>query len=162
MNEFNIRSYNFSDNQEIKELYKIASKDSEIGYRDGPWYKDFDDIENFYMQGGDFLVGTINNKIVAMVGLEKSSETVGHIRRMRVHPDYRRRGFGQAILNELENRAIKLGFHELRLRTSTQQKMAQGLYEKSGYRKMETEKEYYKEGGGNSFEVIWYQKIFNK
>jgi ribosomal protein S18 acetylase RimI-like enzyme len=36
--------------------------------------------------------------------------------------------------------------------------MAQGLYEKSEYKKMETKKEYYAEGGGNTFEVIWYKK----
>lgn len=36
--------------------------------------------------------------------------------------------------------------------------MAQSFYEKNGYIKMEKEKEYYTEGGSNSFEVIWYKK----
>jgi ribosomal protein S18 acetylase RimI-like enzyme len=153
-----IRSYQTSDKDIIKNLYILASVNSEIGYRDGPWYKDLDDVEKFYLNGGDFLVGLIKGEIVAIVGLEKISETEGHIRRMRVHPEYRRKGYAQQILIALEKRAKNLGFKQLRLRTSTQQTMAQGLYEKSEYKKMETKKEYYAEGGGNTFEVIWYKK----
>ncbi len=156
MNDLLIRSYKSSDNQEIKDLYKLASVESEIGFRDGPWYKDFDIMENFYMDKGDFLVGVMGNKIVAMIGLEKSLKTVGHIRRMRVHPEYRRRGYAQALLKELEDRAVKKGFTELRLRTSIQQIMAQRLYEKNGYSKMKSKKEFYLEG---PFEVIWYRKL---
>lgn len=147
------------DKEKVKELYKLGSIDSEIGYREGPWYKDFDDIESFYCNGGDFLVGLIDEEIVAMVGLQKITNVEGHVRRMRVHPNYRRKGYGKQIMTELEKRAKNLGFKELRLRTSTQQKMAQALYEKKGYKKMETEKEYYAEGGGNTFEVIWYKKV---
>jgi ribosomal protein S18 acetylase RimI-like enzyme len=157
-----IRTYQPSDKEKIKELYKIASVDSEIGYRDGPWYKDLDTIEDFYLNGGDFLVGLVNNEIVTIVGLQKITNSEAHVRRMRVHPQQRRKGYAQKILNELENRARQLGFSEVRLRTSTQQKMAQGLYEKNGYKKMETEKEYYAEGGGNTFEVIWYRKELEK
>ena len=94
-----------------------------------------------------------------MVGLQKISETEGHIRRMRVDQAHRRKGYGQKILSELEKDALKNGFIELRLRTSTQQKMAQALYEKNGYKKIETKKkEFYAEGGGNTFEVVWYRK----
>jgi ribosomal protein S18 acetylase RimI-like enzyme len=78
---------------------------------------------------------------------------------MRVHPDYRRNGFAQRILKHLEKVAIQNGLRELRLRTSTQQKIAQDLYEKNGCKKMDTEKEFYTEGGRNTFEVIWYRKF---
>lgn len=159
MPEFTIRQYKHGDTEQIKELYKTASIQSEIGYRDGPWYKDFDDINNFYLKGGDFLVGLVDNKIVAIVGLQKISDHEAHIRRMRVHHGHRRKGYGLQILVELEKRAKQDGFTDIRLRTSTQQKMAQALYEKNGYIKMDTEKEYYAEGGGNTFEVIWYRKL---
>lgn len=160
MSSFTIRQYKTEDTEQIKELYRIASIQSEIGYRDGPWYKDFDDIENYYLDGGDFLVGLLGDVIVAIVGLQKITISEAHIRRMRVHPEHRRKGYGLQILVELEKRAQQSGFTDLRLRTSTQQKMAQALYEKDGYIKMDTQKEYYTEGGGNTFEVVWYRKLF--
>jgi len=158
MGNLTLRSYKSSEKVKVRNLYKIASISSEIGYREGPWYEDLDDVETFYFNGGDFLVGLIENEVVAVVGLQKVTDSEGHIRRMRVHPEHRRKGYAQEILNELESRAKKSNFKELRLRTSTQQKMAQGLYEKNGYTKMKTKKEFYAEGGGNSFEVIWYRK----
>ncbi|MEO6508698.1 MAG: GNAT family N-acetyltransferase [Patescibacteria group bacterium] len=158
MGDLIIRTYQSGDKDKVKDLYVLASVQSEIGYREGPWYKDFDDIGSFYLKGGDFLVGLIDDELVTIVGLEKISDTEGHIRRMRVHPEHRRKGYAQKILSELENSARQKNFKELRLRTSTQQLMAQGLYEKNGYTKMQTEKEFYSEGGGNTFEVIWYRK----
>ena len=108
-----IRSCRAADKEHIKDLYKLASIHSEIGYRDGPWYTDLDDIEDFYFKGGDFLIGEINGEIVAMVGLQKITDTEAHIRRMRVHPEYRRKGYAQQLLNELEMRAKQYGFTEL-------------------------------------------------
>ena len=155
---FVIRKYQSSDKVAVKKLYELASINSEIGYRSGPWYQDFEDIEGTYFNGGEFLVGLVNNEIVAIGGFRKIDHKIGQIRRMRSHPDHRRKGYAGEILQELENTAKKNGFIELRLKTSTQQKMAQNLYEKHGFKKMKTKKEFYMEGGGNSFEVIWYRK----
>lgn len=155
MNNFLIRQYKSSDKEKVKELYRLASIDSEIGYRSGPWEKDFEDIERSYFNGGEFLVGLMDNKIVAVGGYMKISDKIGHVRRMRTHPEHRRKGFAQQILKELEKKAKENKLDELRLRTSTQQKMAQSFYEKNGYKKMKTEKEFYTEG---PFEVIWYRK----
>lgn len=155
MSDFIIRRYKSSDKEKVKELYVLASIHSEIGYRSGPWEQDFEDIENAYFNGGEFLVGLVNNNIVAIGGYRKITGTMGHIRRMRVSPDHRRKGFAQQILNQLEKVAKKNNLDELCLRTSKQQKMAQNFYEKNGYKKMKAEKEFYTEG---PFEVIWLRK----
>ena len=102
--------------------------------------------------------GLINNEIVAMGGFRKISKNIGQIRRMRVHPDYRRKGYAQQIIQKLEEEAKKNKIIELQLKTSIQQEMTHHFYEKNEYNKMEKEKEYYTEGGGNSFEVVWYRK----
>jgi len=158
MNDFIVRRYISSDKEQVKELYALASVHSEIGYRSGPWESDFDDIENHFLKDGEFLVGLTDNKIVAMGGCRKISDNIGQIRRMRVHPKYRRKGYAQQIIQKLEKVAKRNKMSELQLKTSTQQKMAQHFYEKNGYMKMDKEKEYYTEGGGNSFEVVWYRK----
>jgi ribosomal protein S18 acetylase RimI-like enzyme len=64
------------------------------------------------------------------VGSSKRAE----IKRMRVSPAHQRNGFGQAILSALERRAVELGYAALHLDTTVQQKAAQGLYVKNGYR----------------------------
>lgn len=155
MNNLLIRQYISSDKEKVKDLYRLASVHSEIGYRNGPWEKDFENIENAYLREGGFLVGLLHNEIIAMGAYEKISENVGHIRRMRTHPEQRRKGYAQQIIQELEKSAKKNGLTELRLRTSAQQKMAQSFYEKNGYKKLGAEKTFYTEG---PFEVIWYGK----
>ena len=155
MSDFIVRQYIASDKEAVKELYRFASVHSEIGYREGPWEKDFEDIENAYLKDGDFLVGVLGTQIVAIGAYEKISDDVGHIRRMRTHPDQRRKGFAQQIIQGLERSAKTNGLTELRLRTSTQQEMAQSFYEKNGYKKLIAEKTFYTEG---SFEVVWYGK----
>lgn len=158
MNEITIRRYTSEDNQNLRKLYEIASVHSEIGYRPGPWEEDFDDMERHYAEGA-FFVGYIDEIMVAMGGYRKVSQTQGQVRRMRVHPDYRRQGYAQQILIKIEESARKNYFSELTLKTSTQQIMAQYFYEKMGFTKMKMEnREYYEEGDGNSFEVIWYIK----
>lgn len=158
MSELIIRRYKSSDNEKVRTLYKLGSVRSEIGYRSGPWEADFDDIEGHFFNGGEFLVGLIGNEIVAIGGYRKIPNNIGQIRRMRVHPDHRRKGYAQQIIQKLEEVAKQNKINEIQLKTSTQQKMAQSFYEKNGYVKMEKAKEYYTEGGGNSFEVIWYRK----
>ncbi len=155
MSDFIVRQYIASDKEAVKELYRFASVHSEIGYREGPWEKDFEDIENAYLKDGDFLVGVLGTQIVAIGAYEKISDDVGHIRRMRTHPYQRRKGFAQQIIQGLERSAKTNGLTELRLRTSTQQEMAQSFYEKNGYKKLIAEKTFYTEG---SFEVVWYGK----
>lgn len=158
MSEFIVRRYKHIDKEKVRELYELASHHSEIGYRSGPWEKDFDDIEGHFFNGGEFLVGLIDDTVVAIGGYRKMPNNIGQIRRMRVHPDHRRKGYAQQIIQKLEEEAQRNKIGELQLKTSTQQKMAQNFYEKNGFKKIETEKEFYTEGGGNSFEVIWYRK----
>jgi len=158
MNELTIRRYRSSDKEEVKTFYKLTSIHSEIGYRSGPWEADFDDIEGHYFNGGEFLVGLIDNEIVAIGGYRKLSDDIGQVRRMRTHPEHRRKGYAQQIIQKLEKEAIRNGVTEMKLKTSQPQKMAQSFYEKNGYERMNSKKEYYTEGGGNTFEVVWYEK----
>lgn len=159
MGQLIIRRYQPSDKQKIKDLYKLASIHSEISYRRGPWEVDFDDIKRHFLREGEFLVGLVKDEIVTIGGYRKISNNIGQIRRMRTHPNHRRKGYAQQIINKLEEAANQNKIKELRLKTSTQQKMAQNFYKKNGYEKIATDKkEYYTEGSGNSFEVIWYRK----
>jgi ribosomal protein S18 acetylase RimI-like enzyme len=69
-----------------------------------------------------------------MGGLLPHSADAAEIRRMRVHPDYQRRGLGRLILQRLEARAQALGSRILQLDTTVEQVAARRLYESAGYR----------------------------
>lgn len=71
---------------------------------------------------------------------------------MRVHPDFQRRGFGQAILQALEARADEMGYTKLQLETTVQQIAAQKLYIKNGYVEVGRTKIH-------NFDVILYEKM---
>ena len=147
-----IRRYQAADNPAVWELHHRALEPTGAYFRDGKWDDDLDDIPNHYLQNsGEFLVGTLDGKIVAMGAFRKKSTTLAEIKRMRVLPEYQRRGFGQAILNQLEVKAIQLGYTELCLDTTTLQIAAQKMYEKNGFTAT---------GRGQlpPFEVIYYHK----
>ena len=55
---------------------------------------------------------------------------------MRVAPEYQGRGFGQAILEVLEQKAKELGYTTLHLDTGVTMVAAQKLYRKNGYQEI--------------------------
>ena len=147
-----IRRYRGADNSTIINLRHLALHSIGILLHGDKWDEDLYDIENRYIKnGGEFLVGVLDNKIVCMGALRNKTETIVEIKRMRVLPDYQRRGFGQTMLNFLETKAIELGYKELSLDTTTLQIPAQKLYKKNGY--IEVGRENIPE-----FELIFYRK----
>ena len=147
-----IRQYQPADHDAVWELHNLGLNQMGAHLGNGSWDDDLHRIPDDYVNGGgEFLVGTVGGRIVAMGALKKRTDTIGEIRRMRVHPDYQRRGYGQAVLSALEQRARELGFADLRLDTTTRQVPAQELYEKNGYREKER-------GRVGPFEVIFYEK----
>jgi GNAT superfamily N-acetyltransferase len=81
----------------------------------GPWDDDLRSIPVSYLQdGGEFIVGLVNGRLVAMGRLRHITDAAAELKRMRVHPAFQRRGFGREILGALENRARELGYTKLR------------------------------------------------
>jgi GNAT superfamily N-acetyltransferase len=118
----------------------------------GPWDNDLHHIGDVYLNSrGEFLVGIYEGRIVAMGALKRTSNNRAEIKRMRVHPDFQRRGFGQVILQRLESRAVELGYTTLYLETTIQQTAAQQLYLKNGYTEIGQTK-------WDGYDVIRYEK----
>jgi len=150
-----IRRYQTADNQSVKALYYSGLEQFDADLRTDGYLaldKDLDDIENVYLNNsGEFLVGILDGKLVAMGALKKLSTTRGEIKRMSVHPYYQRRGFGQTVLLRLLELADQFGYTELYLNTTAQNIPAQKLYEKSGFIQIQRRKI-------GRLEVIFYKK----
>lgn len=130
-----IRRYQASDYDEVWNLHVLGLQHVGAYLGSGPWDNDLLHIEQAYLSnGGEFLIGTIDERIVAMGAFRKTSDERAEIKRMRVHPDFQRRGYGQIMLDELEQRAKMAGYTILHLDTSVVQVAAQKLYLKNGYR----------------------------
>ena len=132
---FTLRRYEPADRAAVAYLHVHAIQQAGAYLGRGPWDDDVYAIEQVYLKnGGEFLIGECDGLLVAMGALKRTSPERAEIKRMRVHPAYQGRGYGQRILDELEARARALGYQTLHLDTSILQLPAQRLYEKNGFR----------------------------
>jgi ribosomal protein S18 acetylase RimI-like enzyme len=132
---FTLRRYEPTDLEAVEYLHVYAIQQAGAYLGRGHWDDDIYAIEEAYLNNqGEFLIGEWDGKFVAMGALHRTSPERAAIKRMRTHPDYQGRGFGQLILNELEARARAMGYKTLHLDTSVVQVVAQKFYEKNGFR----------------------------
>jgi putative acetyltransferase len=82
---------------------------------------------------GFFVVARLDGQSVGCGAVRVLESGIGEVKRMYVRPKARRRGVAQAVLAALEQTALAMGMHTLRLETGTRQPEANALYEKQGY-----------------------------
>jgi ribosomal protein S18 acetylase RimI-like enzyme len=131
------RRYQPQDNAAARELNNAGLKQMApdvnwegVEVADG----DYSDIENIYInQGGDFLVGTLNNEVVVTGAVKRLTDICAEIKRIRVKPESQRKGYGEAMLKKLMERARELGYTKIRIDTMTTNTRAQQLFNKAGF-----------------------------
>lgn len=147
-----VRRYRASDHDAVWELHNVALNDIGAHAGNGPWDDDLHHIEAEYIEaGGEFYVGVMDGRIVAMGAIKRLTNTCAEICRMRVHPDFQRRGLGTEMLSALEERAKELGFCSLTLDTTTGQVAAVRMYTNAGYKQVSR-------GRTLGFEVMAFEK----
>jgi GNAT superfamily N-acetyltransferase len=83
--------------------------------------------------GIEYLVGLLDERIVACGALQPLEAGVAEVKRMYVLPEYRGRGLSRLLLAAVEQKARDEGIHTLRLETGRFLDPALGLYTSSGY-----------------------------
>jgi len=129
MSDFTLIRTN-SDNTDFRELVALLDKD--LAVRDGDehkFYAQFNKVDAIQ----EVVVAYHNTKPVACGAIKPFSATAAEVKRMYVHPDYRKQGIAAKILTELEHWAIELGFAQTVLETGKKQPEAIALYQKVGY-----------------------------
>ncbi|HOM02952.1 MAG TPA: GNAT family N-acetyltransferase [Acetivibrio sp.] len=78
-----------------------------------------------------FLKYILDGKIIGSVRAHLDSDSVCHIGRLIVHPDFQNRGIGKALMKEIENRFNDCSRYEIF--TGYNSKNSIALYKKLGY-----------------------------
>ena len=82
---------------------------------------------------GAFLVAHLDGVAVGCGGLRRHEGGVGELKRLWVDPGARGRGVARALVAQLEEEALRLGYRALVLETGLRQPEAIRLYESLGY-----------------------------
>ena len=91
-------------------------------------------IERVYLvNGGEFLIGFIGKRLVAMGGIKRLSENSAELRRMRIERELQGRGYGTQLLHKLEWIAFQAGIRKLCLETARRRPLTLEFYRKHGY-----------------------------
>ena len=134
-----LRQFENRDAKEVYDLHIIGLKQSDTFIDDlkarENLDQDFKDVKRTYIDtGGEFLVVTIDEKIVGMGALKKIDTETAEIKRMRVEPRLQGQGIGKLILDKLIEKAKMLGYKKLILDVALKQKVAQHLYESRNFK----------------------------
>ena len=108
--------------------FRAATFPSPGGYR-----TTFPEPEAFEPPRGVFLVAELDGDAVGCGGIRALGGGVFEVKHLWLRPAVQGRGFGRALLAELERRAIGFGASELVLDTNASLEAAGGLYRSSGY-----------------------------
>ena len=139
MHELTIRRYAAGDQAAVWDLHVLGVKQvAPTSSVNGAWDADLHDIPGVYLHNnGEFLVGVLDGRIVAMGGLKRMpGDAIAGIYRMRVHPSCQGKGFGHQILDRLEKVASELGYSTLKLDTLSTNDRTQLFYVRNGYTKV--------------------------
>ncbi len=120
-------------------------------------YPDYFWRDHLRYWGRAFLVAEINGVVVGyvMTRVERTvgylggliPKKVGHIVSIAVHPEFRRKGIGRALMLEVEAKLREVyKVKEIYLEVRVSNEPAINLYEKLGYKKVRRVKYYYLDG----------------
>jgi GNAT superfamily N-acetyltransferase len=94
-------------------------------------------IEQVYLRsGGEFLIGLLDDRLMAMGGVQRLSDTAAELRRMRIDRELQGKGYGTRLLGELERIAFHAGIRTLCLETAQSRPLTLEFYRKHGYQEM--------------------------
>lgn len=120
----------------------ISQLDQELRAEYAPQHMHTVEFQSFHAAGGVFVVAYNDGTPIGCGALRPINDADVELKRMFVAPPHRGRGISRRILVDLETRAKQRGFTRLVLETGDVQHAAIGLYQSSGYQRIEPFGEY--------------------
>lgn len=100
-----------------------------------------------------YIVAKADNRIIGFAGVWVIVDE-GHITNIAVHPDYREKGVGSALVESLINNSKEWGCNALTLEVRASNIPAQNLYKKFGFINEGVRKNYYSDNNEDAF-IMW-------
>ena len=125
--ELTIRPYSEVDEKQVVQFWRDVFPDNPS------WNVPEADIERkLAVQRDLFLVGDLDGRIIAtvMAGFDGHR---GWVHLVAVHPDYRHRGFGRALMIEAEKKLRRVGCTKINLQVRAGNQEVVAFYETLGY-----------------------------
>jgi GNAT superfamily N-acetyltransferase len=146
--EITIRPFSERDASQVRELFITVNRllspsylrDTFEAYIERALAEEIDRIPAYYSEhAGSFWVAVKDDKVMAMFGLEGTSDGAMELRRMYVDPSARRQGIARQMLQAAEDECRRQSVSRLTLSTSEIQVAALALYKEAGYRLLREE-----------------------
>ena len=139
-----IRILKSEDLEQIAEIEKLCFGE--------PWSENSLEL---LLRDGNFGVAAIEDgRVVGYVGVI-SAPPEGEITNVATHPDFRRRGVGEGILEALKREAGDRGIESLYLEVRRSNSPARGLYEKMGFIVVGERRGFYKNPKEDAVLMAW-------
>ncbi len=120
-------------NEEVEQRYNIDNF-SIIGESILEYAKEtLEQFLSYLPPEGIYYVLQVKGKIGGMGALRKLNKDIGEIKRMYIKPEYRKKGYGKAMLNKLLEKGKEFGFSTVRLDTGKFMVAAQYVYRSAGF-----------------------------
>lgn len=144
MTGIDVRRYRATDRQAVLDLHSPVPTETPARVPDDP-PPDLADVETYYLDaGGEFLVGTLDESILATAAYGPVSEwrrertpdlgsETREVRRVRVHPEHRREGYGSALYDALAERAREARIAWFVLDIGVENEPARRFFESHGF-----------------------------
>ena len=104
-----------------------------------------------------YVVGKLGRKIVGYAGMWLIINEA-HVTNIAVHPEYRRRHFGERLLQELIDRAKRNDCDRMTLEVRTGNSGAQTMYRRFGFVEQGIRRRYYTDTGEDAI-IMWKDEL---
>ncbi|MEL5848443.1 MAG: ribosomal protein S18-alanine N-acetyltransferase [Candidatus Igneacidithiobacillus chanchocoensis] len=132
------------------DLDAVAALEAEIS--PGPWTRGI--FRDCLLAGYDAWVDSDADGILRSFGVLSVGAAEAHILNLGVHPEWRRRGLGRAMLEHLLCRAQQLGAERAFLEVRVSNLAAQALYHQFGFHEIGVRLQYYRNKEGREDALV--------
>lgn len=142
-----LRDARFEESDEVAQLLRVANQQYEVSVPAPAWESYLEDIKDVHsrLAVSQLIVAEVNKRVVGTVTLylEGSHYSAqgwpkgwAGIRLLAVHPAYRGRGIGRALIEERFRRCREQSVITIGLHTTKFMDIARRMYEQMGFRRV--------------------------
>ena len=97
-------------------------------------------VEGDFEKGLKYYILEVNGRVCGCVALEKAGPDLCYLGRLAVLPEFRNKGFGQALVNHLFEQARKFGIRRVEIGIISKHRKLKNWYKKLGFVQKGTKK----------------------